>query len=140
MKTVKKSKTESQGIKGLLIELQKAKKDGEKLFNLILQGRAAPEAICNLVYQESLQELILFTLDHRKEVTASVSRLKSIEVRTKKTSATLPGVSFERNSRKVLPICLTTRLLRSITVKPKPLSFAAISRASFTGFLSGEFL
>jgi hypothetical protein len=84
MKKDKKSKTESQGIKGLWIELQKAKKDGEKLFNLILQGKAAPEAIHNLVYQESLQELILFTLDHRKEVTASVSRLKSIEVRAKK--------------------------------------------------------
>lgn len=53
MNTVKKSKTESQGIKGLLIELQKAKKDGKKLFNLILQGKAAPEAICNLIYQES---------------------------------------------------------------------------------------
>jgi hypothetical protein len=84
MKTVKKSKTESQGIKGLLLELQKAKKDGEKLFNLILQEKATPEAIHNLVYQKSLQELILFTLDHRKEVTASVSRLKSIEVRAEK--------------------------------------------------------
>ena len=84
MKTVKKSKTESQGIKGLWIELQKAKKDGEKLFNMILQGKATPEAIHNLVYQKSLQELILFTLDHRKEVTASVSRLKSIEVRAEK--------------------------------------------------------
>ena len=87
MKTVKKSKTESQGIKGLWIELQKAKKDGEKLFNLILRGKAAPEAVYNLVYQQSLQELILFTLDHRKEVTASVSRLKSIEVRAKKTAS-----------------------------------------------------
>ena len=84
MKTVKKSKTESQGIKGLLLELQIAKKDGEKLFNLILQGKATPEAIHNLVYQKSLQELILFTLDHRKEVTASVSRRKSIEVRAEK--------------------------------------------------------
>jgi len=98
MKTVKKSKTESQGIKGLLIELQKAKKDGEKLFNLILQGKATPEAICNLVYQESLQELILFTLDHRKEVTASVSRLKSIEVRTKKTERDLELVLAWCNS------------------------------------------
>ena len=89
MKTFKMSKTESQGIKGLLIELQKAKKDGEKLFNLILQGKAAPEAICNLVYQESLHELILFTLDHRKEITASFSRLKSIEVRAKKTESDL---------------------------------------------------
>ena len=84
MKTVNKSKTESQGIKGLFLELQKAKKDGEKLFNLILQEKATPEAIHNLVYQKSLQELILFTLDHRKEVTASVSRLKSIEVRAEK--------------------------------------------------------
>ena len=84
MRTVKKPKTENQGIQGLWFELQKAKKDGEKLFHLILKEKAVPEAIHSLVYQESLRELIFFTIDHRKEVTVSVNRFKSIEERAKK--------------------------------------------------------
>jgi hypothetical protein len=83
MKTVKKPKTEDQGIQGLL-KFQKAKKDGEKLFHLILKEKIVPEAIHSLVYQESLRELIFFTIDHRKEVTVSINRFKSIEKRAKK--------------------------------------------------------
>jgi hypothetical protein len=89
MKTVKKSKPKSQGIKSLWLELQRAREDGEKLFHLILQEKAAPEAIHRLVYQESLRELILFTLDHRKDVTTSYSRIKSNEARAKKTDSDL---------------------------------------------------
>ena len=87
MKTVKKIKPESQGIKGLWLDLQKAREDGKSLFNLILQEKAVPEAIHRLAYQESLRELILFTLDHRKDVTASFSRIKSNEARAKKTAS-----------------------------------------------------
>jgi len=87
MKTVKKSKPESQGIKSLWLELQRAREDGEKLFHLILQEKATPQAIHRLVYQASLQELILFTLDHRKDLTSSFSRTKSIEARAKKTES-----------------------------------------------------
>ena len=89
MKTVKKSKPESQGIKSLWLELQRAREDGEKLFHLILQEKATPQAIHRLVYQASLQELILFTLDHRKDLTTSFSRTKSIEARAKKTESDL---------------------------------------------------
>jgi hypothetical protein len=87
MKTVKKIKPESQGIKGLWLELQKAREDGKRLFNLILQEKAVSEAIHRLAYQESLRELILFTLDHRKDVTTSFSRIKSNEARAKKTAS-----------------------------------------------------
>ena len=83
MKTVKKPKTEDQGIQGLF-EFQKAKKDGEKLFHLILKEKVVPEVIHSLVYQESLRELIFFTIAHRKEVTVSVNRFKSNEERAKK--------------------------------------------------------
>ena len=84
MKTLNKPKTENQGIQDLSFELQKAKKDGEKLFHLILKEKAVPEAIQSLVYQESLRELIFFTIDHRKAVTVSVNRFKSNEERAKK--------------------------------------------------------
>jgi hypothetical protein len=87
MRTVKKVKPDSQGIKGLWLELQKAREDGKRLFKLILQEKAAPEAIHLLVYQESLRELVLFTLDHRKDVTASFSRIKSNVARAKKTAS-----------------------------------------------------
>ena len=83
MKTVKKTKTKNQGIKGLWFELQ-AKKDGENLFHLILKEKVVPEVIHSLVYQESLRELIFFTIDHRKEVTVSINRFKSNEERAKK--------------------------------------------------------
>jgi hypothetical protein len=85
MKTVEESKPESQGIKRLWLELQQARKDGKKLFKLILQEKATPEAIHRLASQASLSELILFTLDHRKDVTTSFSRVKSNEARAKKT-------------------------------------------------------
>ena len=89
MKKVKKSKSESQGIESLWIELQKAREDGEELFHLIFQEKATPEAVHRLVYQASLQELILFTLDHRKDLTTSFSRTKSNEARAKKTESDL---------------------------------------------------
>jgi hypothetical protein len=85
MKTVEESNPESQGIKRLWNELQLARKDGKKLFKLILQEKATPEVIHRLASQASLRELILFTLDHRKDVTASFNRIKSNEARAKKT-------------------------------------------------------
>lgn len=85
MKTVEESKPESLGIKRLWHELQLARKDGKKLFKLILQEKATPEAIHRLASQASLRELILFTLDHRKDVTANFNRTKSNEARAKKT-------------------------------------------------------
>ena len=92
MTKVKALPAYNQGIRGIWLEMQKAKKeahkkakkDGKELFRLVTHGKSTPEALSNLVYQESLIELILFTLDHRKDVTTSVNRLKSIEARAKK--------------------------------------------------------
>ena len=93
MRKLKTPSEKNQGIRGLLLELKwakkqaqkQAKKDGEKIFQLVMQEKAASETLTNLVYQESLLELIFFTLDHRKDVTTSINRLKSIEARSKKT-------------------------------------------------------
>ena len=56
----------NQGIRGILHEIQKAKrrarrkakKDGKEIFQLVTQEKATPEALINLVYRESLLELI----------------------------------------------------------------------------------
>ena len=84
----------NQGILGILDEIQKAKrrvkrkakKDGKEIFQLVMQEEATPEALNGLVYQESLIELIFFTLDHRKAVTTYVNRRKSIDARAKKAA------------------------------------------------------
>ena len=93
MTRVKQLPAGNQGILGILHEIQKAKrrakrkakKDGKEIFQLVTQEKATPEALINLVYQESLLELIFFTLDHRKAVTTYVNRRKSIDARAKKT-------------------------------------------------------
>ena len=81
--------TSSQGIKGLWLDMERAKKqaeaDGKKLFRLVMEEEATPEAINGLIYQASLLELIFHTLDHRKEITTAVSRQKSIDTRAQKT-------------------------------------------------------
>jgi len=84
----------NQGILGIWHEIQKAKrrvkrkakKDGKEIFQLAMQEEATPEALNGLVYQESLIELIFFTLDHRKAVTTYVNRQKSIDARATKTA------------------------------------------------------
>ena len=92
MTKVKIPSANNQGIRGILLEIQKAKKraqkkakiDGKEIFRLVTQDKSTPGLLNSLVYQESLRELIFFTLDHRKDVTTSVNRLKSIAVRAKK--------------------------------------------------------
>ena len=84
MKGAKPPTTSGQGIKGLWLDMEKAKKqaqgDAKKLFNLVIvEEKATPAALHGLVYQESLRELIFHTLDHRKEITTAVSSQKSIE-------------------------------------------------------------
>lgn len=57
----------------------KAKSDGLKLFNLVTDDRATASALAGLIYQESLLELMLYTIDHRNAITARVSQRKSAE-------------------------------------------------------------
>ncbi len=90
MKEAKPPPTSSQGIKGLWLDMQRAKKqaeaDGEKLFRLVTEQEGTPpEAFNGLVYQESLLELIFYTFDHRKEITTAASSQKSIDSRALKT-------------------------------------------------------
>ncbi len=89
MKGAKPPTTSGQGIKGLWLDMERAKKqaeaDGEKLFRLVMEEEATPEALNGLIYQASLLELIFHTLDHRKEITTAVSRQKSIDTRAQKT-------------------------------------------------------
>ena len=91
MKEAKPPPTISQGIKGLWLDMERAKKqaeakaDGKKLFRLVMEEEATPDALNGLIYQASLFELILHTLDHRKEITTGASRQKSIDTKAKKT-------------------------------------------------------
>ena len=89
MKEAKPPPTSSQGIKGLWLDIERAKKqaeaDGKKLFRLVMEEEATPEALNDLIYQASLLELIFHTLDHRKEITTAVSRQKSIDTKANKT-------------------------------------------------------
>ena len=92
MTRVKQLPADKQGIRGIWLEIQKtkkqaqkkAKKDAREIFQLVMQEKATPEALISLVSQASLLELIFFTLDHRKAVTTSVNRRKSIDARAKK--------------------------------------------------------
>lgn len=91
MKEAKPPPTSGQGIEGLWLDMErvtkqaKAEADGKKLFRLVMEEEATPEALSGLIYQESLRELIFHTLDHRKEITTAVSRQKSIDTRAQKT-------------------------------------------------------
>ena len=91
MKEAKPPPTSDQGIKGLLLDMERAKMqaeakaDGKKLFRLVMEEEATPEALNGLIYQASLLELIFHTLDHRKEITTAVSRQKSIDTKANKT-------------------------------------------------------
>ena len=90
MKGAKPPTTSGQGIKGLWLDMERAKKqakaeaDGKKLFRLVMEEEATPEALNGLIYQASLLELIFHTLDHRKEITTAVSSQKSIDSRALK--------------------------------------------------------
>ena len=90
MKGAKPPTTSGQGIKGLWLDMEKAKKqaeaDGEKLFRLVTEQEVTPpEAFNGLIYQASLRELMFYTLDHRKEITTGASSQKSINSRALKS-------------------------------------------------------
>ncbi len=91
MKEAKPPPTSSQGIKGLWLDMERAKKqakaeaDGKKLFRLVMEEEATPDALNGLIYQASLFELILHTLDHRKEITTGASSQKSLNSKALKT-------------------------------------------------------
>ena len=90
MKGAKPPPTSDQGIKGLWLDIERAKKqaeaDGEKLFRLVTEQEVTPpEAFTGLIYQASLRELMFYTLDHRKEITTGASSQKSINSKALKS-------------------------------------------------------
>ena len=89
MKGAKPPPTSSQGIRGLWLDMERAKMqaeaDGKKLFRLVSKEEATPAALDGLVYQASLLELILHTLDHRKEITTAISSQKSVNSKALKS-------------------------------------------------------
>jgi len=81
-----KSKHPRQPLISGLAELhalqQKSVADGKKIFGLVMQEVADAKTLKGIVYQESLFQLILYVLDHRKEVTSRVNQDKSAKQRT----------------------------------------------------------
>lgn len=75
------------GLAELYAHQQKAVANGKKIFDLVVQETADSRALAGLVYQESLLQLILYVLDHRKEVTSRVNQGKSAKKRTSAASA-----------------------------------------------------
>ena len=112
MKGAKPPMTSSQGIKGLWLDMERAKKqaeaDGKKLFRLVMEEEATPEALNGLIYQASLLELIFHTLDHRKEITTAVSRQKSIDTNveqvTEKYTVLVPKVAAATNIKQLTTV------------------------------------
>ncbi len=70
------------GLAALHALQQKSVADGKKIFDLVMQEVADAKTLEGIVYQESLLQLILYVLDHRKEVTSRVNQDKSAKQRT----------------------------------------------------------
>ena len=90
MKGAKPPPTSDQGIKGLWLDMERAKKqaeaDGKKLFRLVTEQEVIPpEAFNGLIYQASLLELIFYAFDHQKAITTGASSQKSINSRALKS-------------------------------------------------------
>ena len=83
MKGAKPPTTAGDGVLGLWHDL-KAKEDAKKVFVLVTNEKATSKSLSNLVYLESLRELIYYVLDHRKEITTWANSERSREVRAKK--------------------------------------------------------
>jgi hypothetical protein len=67
-----------------LLEAQKlkkkqAKKDSKKIFDLVTNDAFNNDSFAGLVYQESLLELMLLSMDHAKEIKTNIGRQKSID-------------------------------------------------------------
>lgn len=86
---MKVKKSQQLKISGLaeLHAFQQSVADGKKIFDLVVQELADPQTLNEVVYQESLLQLIFYVLDHRKEVTSRVNQDKSAKQRTAAAAA-----------------------------------------------------
>lgn len=67
---------------------QQSVADGKRIFDLVVvQELADAQTLSNIVYQESLLQLIFYALDHRTEVTSRVNQDKSAKQRAAAAAA-----------------------------------------------------
>jgi hypothetical protein len=82
MKNAQAESVEIAGLPWLYQRHQKHMSDGQRIFDLVMQERANSRTLEGIVYQESLLQLILYTLDHRTVVTSRANQDKSAKQRT----------------------------------------------------------
>jgi len=82
MKNLQAESVEIAGLPWLYQRHQKHMSDGQRIFDLVMQERANSRTLEGIVYQESLLQLILYTLDHRTVVTSRANQDKSAKQRT----------------------------------------------------------
>lgn len=61
------------------LKMEQAKKDSKKIFDAIINEAFNNDAFAGLVYQESLLELMLLSMDHAEEIKTSIGRQKGID-------------------------------------------------------------
>ena len=87
---MRREQSQQAKISGLaeLHAFQQSVADGKRIFDLVVvQELADAQTLSNIVYQESLLQLIFYVLDHRKEVTSRVNQDKSAKQRTATAAA-----------------------------------------------------
>jgi len=82
MKNAQAESVEMAGLPWLYQRYQKHISDGQRIFDLVMQEKANSKSLKGIVYQESLLQLILYTLDHRTVVTSRANQDKSAKQRT----------------------------------------------------------
>lgn len=87
MKGEQSQQAKISGLADLRAFQQKSVADGKKIFDLVRQDLADAQTLSNIVYQESLLQLIFYALDHRTEVTSRVNQDKSAKQRTAAVAA-----------------------------------------------------
>ena len=61
------------------LKMEQAKKDSKKIFDAIINEAFNTDSFAGLVYQESLLELMLLSMDHAEEIKTSIGRQKGID-------------------------------------------------------------
>lgn len=87
MKREQSQQVKISGLAELYAFQQKSVADGKKIFDLVMQEQADAQTLSEVVYQESLLQLIFYVLEHRKEVTSRVNQDKSAKQRTAAAAA-----------------------------------------------------
>jgi hypothetical protein len=61
--------------------------NGKRIFDLVMQGKADPNSLAGIVYQESLLQLIFYVSDYRTKIKSGANRDKSAMQRSSAASA-----------------------------------------------------